>query len=168
MLRRPVCYKMKILSFIQQKINSFLFVIVIAVLPPIHVSAQEKVQEMPDQPDFEMFRQQTEGWKDAYNSGDARNLVPFYSENADYISSHVDGLEARGRENLIANFQRGVSSGGHIDSIEILKTEFSGDLVTLLCKYQATNSGTTVTGRNLLVMRKIDNNWLIVLHMTVV
>ena len=145
-----------------------LIVIVIAVLPPFHVSAQVKAQEMQDQPDFEMFSQQTEGWKDAYNSGDAMNLVPFYSENADYISSHVEGLEARGREKLIANFQRGVSSGGHIDSIEILKMELSGDLVTLLCKYQATNSGVTVSGRNLLVMRKIKGEWLIVLHMTVV
>lgn len=145
-----------------------LIVIIIAVLSPTYAGAQETTNETKHRPDIEFFRQQTERWKVAYNSGDARNLEPLYCEDADYVSAHVEGLEARGREKVIANFQKGVSSGGHIDSIEILKTERSGNLVTLLCKYQATNSGVTVVGRNLLVMKKIKRNWLIVLHVTVV
>jgi len=61
-----------------------------------------------------------------------------------------------------------MSGGGHIDSIEILSMNVSCELATLLCKYQATNSGQTVVGRNLLVLKKIEGKWLIVLHMTVV
>jgi ketosteroid isomerase-like protein len=116
----------------------------------------------------QVFQQQTEQWREAYNSKDAQNLVPFYSEDASYISSHVEGLEANGRDQLIANFQRGMSGGGHIDSIEIMKMDVSCDQATLLTKYHANNSGQIVVGRNLLVMRKIDGRWLIVLHMTVV
>ncbi len=114
------------------------------------------------------FQRQTETWKKAYNSSDAQNLVPLYTLDARYISSHVTGLELIGREKVIANFQNGMTSGGHIDSIEILTMELSSELVTLLCKYQATNSGQTVSGRNLLVLKKINGTWLIAIHMTVV
>ena len=107
-------------------------------------------------------------WKQAYNSGDAQNLVPLYTEDAIYTSSHVAGLEAIGRDKLIANFQNGISGGGHIDTIEILKMEVSSDMAYLFCRYQATNSGVTVSGRNLIVLRKVDNNWVISIHMTVV
>lgn len=116
----------------------------------------------------QVFIQHTEAWRMAYNSKDAKNLVHFYSKEASYISSHVDGLEANGREALIANFQRGMSMGGHIDSIEILNMNVSCDQATLLTKYRANNSGQIAVGRNLLVLRKIKDEWVIVLHMTVV
>ena len=114
------------------------------------------------------FSNQTNEWINAYNSMDANNLIPLYSEDAKYVSSHVNGLELDGRKNVIANFQNGINGGGHIDNIEILSINFSCDIATLLCKYQATNSGVTVTGRNLLVLKKIDGKWLIAVHMTVV
>lgn len=114
------------------------------------------------------LQNQTEKWKDAYNSKDAQNLVRLYSEDARYISSHVPGLEATGREKLIANFQKGMNMGGHIDKVEILSMNLSCDLATLLCQYQATNSGQTVTGRNLLVLKMVNGTWLIAIHMTVV
>lgn len=117
---------------------------------------------------FEEFQKQTEKWKDAYNSKNAQELVPLYSNDAEYVSSHVSGLVAKGRDQLIANFQNGMNSGGHIDSVEILSMNISCELASLFCKYQATNSGQTVIGRNLLVLRKINNVWFIVLHMTVV
>ncbi len=117
---------------------------------------------------LEEFQKQTEKWKDAYNSKDAQKLVPLYSNDAAYVSSHVSGLVAKGRDQLIVNFQNGMNSGGHIDSVEILSMNISCELATLFCKYQATNSGQTVIGRNLLVLKKINNVWLIVLHMTVV
>jgi len=107
-------------------------------------------------------------WQQAYNSGDAQNLVPLYTEDAIYTSSHVNGLEAIGREKLIANFQNGISGGGHIDKIEILKMDASSDMAYLFCKYQATNSGVTVSGRNLIVLKNVNNEWTIVIHMTVV
>lgn len=114
------------------------------------------------------FQLNAEKWKIAYNTKDAQNLVPLYTENADYVSSHVEGLEANGRDNIIAYFQNGMNMGGHVDSIEVLKMNISCDIATLLCRYQATNSGVTVVGRNLLVMQKINGIWLITLHMTVV
>ena len=114
------------------------------------------------------FSVQTEEWIRAYNSKDANNLIPLYTENAKYISSHVNGLELDGRINVIDYFQNGINGGGHIDTIEILSMNLSCEIATLLCKYPATNSGVTVTGRNLPVMKKINGKWLIAIHMTVV
>ncbi len=114
------------------------------------------------------FQAKLEQWKDAYNSGNAQNLVPLYAEDAIYSSSHVAGLEAIGRDKLIANFQNGITGGGHIDEIEILRMEVSCDMASLFCKYQATNSGVTVSGRNLLVLKKVNGQWVIAIHMTVV
>ena len=121
-----------------------------------------------DSKQFKQFQLSVEKWKDAYNSGDAQNLVPLYSEDATYSSSHVPGLEAIGRDALIANFQKGISGGGHLDKIEILTANVSKDMASLYCFYQATNSGVTVSGRNLLVLLKVKGKWIIINHMTVV
>ena len=55
-----------------------------------------------------------------------------------------------------------------IDTIEILSIEYSKNLAVLLCRYEATNSGQKVNGRNLLILKKIKGVWLITTHMTVV
>lgn len=114
------------------------------------------------------LRRNVDRWQQAYNSKDGRQLVPLYTEDAVYISSHVEGLVAEGRDKVIANFQRGMSGGGHIDAVEIISMEASCDLVSLHCRYQATNSGVTVSGRNLLVLKRLNDQWLIATHMTVV
>jgi ketosteroid isomerase-like protein len=123
-----------------------------------------------DKPDsmLMVFNTAVRNWQQAYNSGDAQNLVPLYTEDAEYISSHVNGLVAKSRERLIANFQNGMSAGGHLDSIEILSMSVSCDLATLVCKYEATNSGQKAIGRNLLVLVRSNGRWLIKTHMTVV
>lgn len=90
-------------------------------------------------------------WKIAYNGGDAKKLIPLYSEDAEYISSHVPGLVAKGKDRLIENFQNGMNMGGHIDKIEILSINYSCDLATLFCKYEATKNGQKASSRNLLV-----------------
>lgn len=114
------------------------------------------------------FQQRTEKWRQAYNSKDAQQLAPLYTTDAVYLSSHVEGLVAQGREQLIAYFQGGMDGGGHMDSIEVISVAMSCDLATLHCRYQATNSGVTVVGRNLLVLRRVQGAWLISTHMTVV
>jgi len=131
------------------------------------VSAQEST-DMDSTRLQQEFSIQTDEWIKAYNSMDANNLIPLYTEDAIYISGHVNGLELNGRKNVIEYFQNGINGGGHIDKIEILSMNLSCDIATLLCKYQATNSGVTVEGRNLLVMKKINGQWLIAVHMTVV
>lgn len=68
----------------------------------------------------------------------------------------------------MSNFQQGIRFGGHLDSVAFFSVEMSCDLATLLCRYEATNSGQKAIGRNLLVIKRIGSQWLIVLHMTVV
>jgi len=143
-----------------------LLVIFSLLLITICVQAQTQISKTDKQ--FAAFKQNVEKWRDAYNSGDAKNLVPLYTEDAAYSSSHVPGLEAIGRDKLIANFQKGISMGGHVDKVEIITANFSGEMASLYCLYRATNCGVTVTGRNLLVLRKVKGEWLIFSHMTVV
>jgi len=117
---------------------------------------------------YSEYGQVAERWIEAYNGTDADQLIPLYSENAQYISGHVPGLVAGGRDRLIANFQKGMKMGGHLDGLEILSITHSCDLATVLCKYNANNDGQKVSGRTLLVLKKVEGNWLIVIHMTVV
>lgn len=142
--------------------------IMLTILLTISVMAWSQTTVNPGSKQFSEFRENIEKWKEAYNGSDAQKLVPLYTEDAIYASSHVAGLEAIGREKVIANFQKGMSMGGHIDSVEILWANVSGELASLYCLYKATNSGVTVSGRNLLVLRKVKGQWLIVQHMTVV
>jgi ketosteroid isomerase-like protein len=107
-------------------------------------------------------------WMRAYNANDSTTLAALYTQDAEYISSHVQGLVAAGNDRVVANFQRGVKSGGHIDSVTVLSVQLSCDLATLFCKYEATNSGQKAIGRTLLVLKKVNDRWLIRLHITVV
>ena len=109
-----------------------------------------------------------EDWKNAYNSGDALRLGSMYAEDAEYISPHVTGLVIHGRDVVQANFRRGMASGGHIDSVTIISSRVSGDMAYLVCRYDATNSGQRVNGRNVLIAKKTDGRWLIVVHASVV
>ncbi len=114
------------------------------------------------------FQKLTERWIEAYNGGDTTILKSFYSEDAEYISSHVSGLVASGRSKLIANFYNGIKMGGHIERLTVLSVNSSCELTTLVCKYEANNNGEKAVGRNLLVLKLINGKWLIVTHMTVV
>jgi ketosteroid isomerase-like protein len=116
----------------------------------------------------EQFNAHAQMWMCAYNTGDSTTLAALYAPDADYISGHVRGLVTHGRDRVIANFQNGIRAGGHIDSISILSIQLSCDLATLLCRYEASNSGQKAVGRTLLVVKKSNNKWLITLHMTVV
>lgn len=107
-------------------------------------------------------------WLAAYNAGDSQQLGQLYAKDAQYISGHVPGLVAYGRESVISYFQAGIKVGGHIDSLTVLSVSESCDLATVLCEYNANNAGQKANGRSLLLFRKVNNNWLVFLHMTVV
>lgn len=139
--------------------------LLLTVLVP--VSASDKFPNVPDSLAVK-FEKNVQTWMDAYNGGHASDLIPLYAEEAQYISGHVNGLVADGRTRVIAYFQQGMDGGGHIDLIELLSVEFSCDLAVLVCRYEATNSGQKASGRNMLVLRKTGDRWLIVTHMTVV
>jgi ketosteroid isomerase-like protein len=109
-----------------------------------------------------------ERWLAAYNGTDAKQLEALYTQEAQYISGHVRGLVAAGRDKVIANFQKGMSQGGHIDVLQVLSVTQSCDIATVLCEYEATNAGQKANGRTLLLMKRSGTQWHIYLHMTVV
>ena len=112
---------------IMKYLPAFLFLLLLG----LNVQAQTQISKTDKQ--FVVFQQNVEKWKEAYNSGDAQNLVALYAEDATYSSSHVSGLEAIGRDKLIANFQKGMKMGGHIDKIEIITANISGKMASLYC-----------------------------------
>ena len=104
-------------------------------------------------------------WKTAYNAKDAAAVASLYTPDGYYVSAHV---VARGRQEIQAYFQRGIDAGGHVDAIQILSSGQSGDLAYWVGTYEATNAGQEVRGRNVVVVRKVSERWLIVAHETVV
>jgi ketosteroid isomerase-like protein len=147
-----------------------LAIVILALISSLVVCGQQKDTlsvVYRDSADSE-FDQIAERWLAAYNGPDAELLTPLYTEDAQYISGHVVGLVANGRERVIANFRRGMNIGGHLDGLEVLLINHSCELATVLCKYNANNSGQKVSGRTLLILKKIDGKWLIAIHMTVV
>ncbi len=111
------------------------------------------------------LRKVAEEWKAAYNAKDAKGVASLYAADGYYVSAHV---VAHGRTEIQAYFQRGIDAGGHIDSIQILSSGHSSDLAYTVGTYEATNAGQKVRGRNVVVLRKVGEKWLMVAHETVV
>ena len=128
----------------------------------------ERTAVVPRNPSHAVFYAIADRWLAGYNGTDAGALAALYTEDAQYISGHVPGLVASGRSQVVGNFQKGMSAGGHLDRLEVISVNQSGDLATVLCRYDANNSGQKVSGRTLLVLRRAGGGWLIALHMTVV
>ncbi len=114
------------------------------------------------------FQKLAEQWRLAYDSKDAKNLIPLYAENSEYISAHVNGYIARGLDAVIKNFQKGIDGGGFLDTIEVLSITSSCNIAAVVTRYTGTAGGRKVDGRNLLVWKMIDGKWLVVTHMTAV
>jgi ketosteroid isomerase-like protein len=147
------------------------FVLSNAAMPDARLSSQTKKSGAATDSAQAMtaeFHRLAEQWRQIYNGKDATKFATMYAEDAQYISAHVAGYVADGREAVIANFQRGMDSSGAIESIEVLSSKTSCDLATVVCKYIAVNAGQRVEGRNLLVLKKHADKWLIASHITVV
>ena len=110
------------------------------------------------------IRQIAEQWKNGYNHGHAAQVAALYAEDATYLTQHfVTGL-VQGRAAIQSYVQRGIDAGYHIDSIEILSIDCSGDLAYAIGRYHSTNAGQKAFGVNLIVLKKFGDKWLIVAH----
>jgi Domain of unknown function (DUF4440) len=130
--------------------------------------AQDSARQTAQLADEAILRELAQASWRTHNGTDARRFIPVYDERAEYISSHVQGLVAHGRDRVIANFQSGMDLGCRLDAVEGLCVEVSSGLATLVCRHESGNSGQKVTGRNLLLLRKVGGRWLFVTHVTVV
>ena len=113
----------------------------------------------------EAFRNVPQQWMAAYNAKDAAAVASLYTPDGYYVSAHV---VAHGRPEIQSSFQRGIDAGGHIDTIQILSSGRSGDMAYTVGTYEATNAGVKVRGRNVVVLRKVGDAWLMAAHETVV
>jgi uncharacterized protein (TIGR02246 family) len=107
-------------------------------------------------------------WVSAYNAQDAATLGSLYTEDAQYISPHVAGYILRGRNEIVDNFVKGARSGGHIDSIHVLSCTVTDQMATVVCRYDATNNGVGVNGRNVIVLEKVNGRWLYAVHASII
>lgn len=110
------------------------------------------------------LREIPERWKTAYNHGDAAGVAALYSEDAYYLTQHFISGVLHGRSEIQAYVQKGVDAKYHIDSIEVLATQCSGDLAYAITRYKSTNAGRNDIGVNLVVLRKREGHWWIVAH----
>ncbi len=116
-------------------------------------------------PDDIAIRQIPEEWVRLYNNGNASAVAELYTEDGYYLSAHI---LANGRQAIQSYWERGIRAGGHIDFIRPLTVYHSGDLAYCAGIYEATNAGVTVDGRILIVLKKINGEWKIAAHETVV
>lgn len=105
-----------------------------------------------------------EGWKDAYNQGNAAQVAALYSDDAYYLTQHFVTGVVHPRTMIQAYVQHGTDAHYHVDSIEPLTTHCSGDLAYAVTRYRSTNGNQKAMGVNLVVLRKIAGHWLIVAH----
>jgi uncharacterized protein (TIGR02246 family) len=103
-------------------------------------------------------------WKDGYNNKDAARVASLYSEDAYYLTQHFATGIVHPRTNIQAYMQRGVDVGYHVDAIDVLSLECSGDFAYTITRYRATNGGEKAMGVNLVVLHKTAGQWLIVAH----
>ena len=145
-----------------------LLAIALLLLVSLPSSAQEVPRAVQGPTHHQEFVRISKQWLAAYNAADTECLKRLYARDAQYISGHVPGLVANGRDHVISYFQAGIALGGHIDTLTVLSVSESCNLATVLCEYEANNAGQKASGRSLLLFRKENNNWLVYLHMTVV
>lgn len=110
------------------------------------------------------LRKIIEQWKDGYNSGRTDAVAALYSEDAYYLTQHFTTGIVHGRPAIQAYFQRGVDARYQVDSITIVSMDCSGDVAYVITRYESTNGGQKAFGVNLVVLRNIDDRWLIVAH----
>jgi uncharacterized protein (TIGR02246 family) len=114
--------------------------------------------------DEKAIRQIAEKWKNGYNDRDAAKVASLYAEDAYYLTQHfVTGI-VHGRADIRAYIQRGVDTGYHIDSVEIISTGCYGSLAYTVGRYESTNAGQKAFGVNIVVLKKTGDRWLIVAH----
>jgi ketosteroid isomerase-like protein len=109
-------------------------------------------------------RQIAVDWKDGYNSGNAEQVAALYTEDAYYLTQHFVSGIVKGRANIRAYVQRGVDAKYHVDSIEILATDCSGNMAYSIDRYESTNGGQKAFGVNVVVIKKFADGWRIVAH----
>lgn len=103
-------------------------------------------------------------WMDGYNRGDAAAVGALYTPDAYYLTQHfVTGI-VQGREMIQAYVQKGVDARYHIDKIDVMRTECSGDFAYTIDRYESTNGGQKAFGVNVVVLKKIAGKWKIVAH----
>jgi ketosteroid isomerase-like protein len=141
------------------------FVIIGEVAAVLTATARAASTEQRGATDRTEIVKVAEAWIARYNAGDATGVARLYDENAYYASAHV---LAHGRAEIERYWARGIAAGGHIDFIRPIEVYVEGNIGYLLGKYQATNAGTTVDGRIVIVARRREGRWLIAVHETVV
>jgi ketosteroid isomerase-like protein len=105
-----------------------------------------------------------EQWREGYNKGEAAKVAALYKEDAYYLTQHyVTGI-VHGRAQIQAYIQLGVDAKYHIDSIHAISIDCSGNFAYAVTRYDATNNGQKAFGVNIVVLKKVNDKWLIVAH----
>jgi uncharacterized protein (TIGR02246 family) len=131
---------------------------------PAGVNAGTIPQSSCTSTDESALRQITEEWKDGYNQGNAAKVAALYTDDAYYLTQHFVAGFVHPRSQIQAYVQRGIDARYHVDAIEVVRLECSGDFAYTVTRYESTNAGQKAFGVNLVVLRRLQGKWLIVAH----
>lgn len=131
---------------------------------PADVSTGAIPQNPCSSNDESALRQISEQWKDGYNHGNAAQVASLYTEDAYYLTQHFVAGFVHPRSQIQAYVQRGIDARYHVDMIEVVRLECSGDFAYTVTRYESTNAGQKAFGVNLVVLKRVQGKWLIVAH----
>ena len=110
------------------------------------------------------IRQIMNQWKNGYNNGEAQKIAALYSEDAYYLTQHFITGIVYGRPAIQAYFKIGVDAKYKIDAINLLSLGCADDFAYAITRYESTNDGQKAFGVNIVILRKMEDKWLIVAH----
>ena len=131
---------------------------------PPHLNQNTPQQKPCNAADETALREITELWKEGYNSGNAAKVAALYTEDAYYLTQHFAEGFVHPRTQIQAYVQRGADAHYHLDAIEIVRLECSGDFAYTVTRYESTNGGQKAFGVNLVVLKRVQGRWLIAAH----
>jgi uncharacterized protein (TIGR02246 family) len=136
----------------------------IAVCSTVAFTQPSKASQACSADDRRALEQIAPRWMDGYNRGDAAAVGALYAPDAYYLTQHFATGIVHGREMIQAYVQKGVDARYHVDKIDVMLTECSGDFAYTIDRYESTNGGEKAFGLNVVVLKKIDGKWKIVAH----
>jgi uncharacterized protein (TIGR02246 family) len=128
------------------------------------ITGNNKSNRLNDQVTKNEIIQIVERWREGYNSGEASKVAALYTEDAYYLTQHFITGIVHGRAAIQAYIQLGADAKYHIDSIRTISIDCSDNFAYAITRYDATNNGQKAFGVNIVVLKKIDEKWLIVAH----
>jgi uncharacterized protein (TIGR02246 family) len=144
----------------------FMFLFLFLVLP--HLADSQRLpairKQCSDPSTRAVIQRIIDEWQAGYNAASPEKVAALYADDATYLTQHFASGVVHGRAAIKAYVKKGTDAHYHIDSLDLLTSECSHNFAYAITRYTSTNAGQKAVGFNLVVLKKVGEQWLIVAH----